>query len=42
MRRMRDGQRLEAAERRIDILNDRGELVPAARDLTEVGQDEDR
>ena len=35
-------ERLEAAERRIDILNDRGELVAAPRDLTEVGQDEDR
>ena len=35
-------QRLDAAERRIDILNERGELVPAAAALTEIGQDEDR
>jgi exodeoxyribonuclease VII small subunit len=35
-------ERLDAAERRIDILNDRGELTAAPRDLTEVGQDEDR
>ena len=35
-------ERLDAAERRIDILNERGELVPAAAALTEIGQDEDR
>ena len=35
-------ERLEAAERRIEILNERGELVDAPRDLTDVGQDEDR
>jgi exodeoxyribonuclease VII small subunit len=34
--------RLEAADRRIDILNERGELTPAPAALTEVGQDEDR
>ena len=35
-------ERLEAAERRIDILNDRGELGPGARALTGVGQAEGR
>lgn len=35
-------ERLHAAERRIDILNERGELVPATSALTEIGQDEDR
>ena len=34
--------RLEAADRRIDVLNERGELTPAPASLTEVGQDEDR
>ncbi|MGE0814870.1 MAG: exodeoxyribonuclease VII small subunit [Vicinamibacterales bacterium] len=34
-------ERLEAAERRIEILSDRGELVPAPPDLTDIGQDED-
>ena len=34
--------RLEAADRRIDVLNERGELTPASPSLTEVGQDEDR
>jgi exodeoxyribonuclease VII small subunit len=35
-------ERLDAAERRIDILNDRGELRPAPPDLSAIGQDEDR
>ncbi|MFN7978825.1 MAG: hypothetical protein U0P30_11850 [Vicinamibacterales bacterium] len=35
-------ERLEAAEKRIEILNDRGEPVDAPRDLADVGQDEDR
>ena len=35
-------ERLEAAERRIDMLNERGDLRPAPPDLTEIGQDEDR
>jgi len=34
--------RLEAADRRIDVLNERGELTPAPAMLSEVGQDEDR
>jgi exodeoxyribonuclease VII small subunit len=34
--------RLEAADRRIDVLNERGELTPAPSMLSEVGQDEDR
>ena len=34
--------RLEAADRRIEILNERGELSAAPSSLTEVGQDEDR
>jgi exodeoxyribonuclease VII small subunit len=34
-------ERLEAAERRIDILNERGEVVPAPAALTDIGQDED-
>lgn len=33
-------ERLEAAERRIDLLNDRGELVPAPSALAEIGQEE--
>lgn len=35
-------ERLEAAERRIDMLNERGDLGAAPPDLTEIGQDEDR
>jgi exodeoxyribonuclease VII small subunit len=35
-------ERLDAAERRIDMLNDRGELRPAPPDLSAIGQEEDR
>jgi exodeoxyribonuclease VII small subunit len=34
--------RLDAADRRIEILNERGELTAAPPGLTEVSQDEDR
>ena len=32
-------QRLEEAERRIEILNDRGELKPAPREISSLGDD---
>ncbi len=34
--------RLDAADRRIEVLNERGELTPAPPGLGEVSQDEER
>jgi exodeoxyribonuclease VII small subunit len=34
--------RLDAADRRIEVLNERGELTPAPAALADVTQDEDR